>query len=238
MYRSACKAWHYTSVNERRDSWPFEHVAGFVAPNGIDVEQYAIDRDGAYEAVVSEWPECAGYRYVLFLGRLHAKKRLDLLLEAFLEAAPNTHKLVIAGPDEGGLWNDLAKRFLTRPEHRQRVIRVGLVTGAKKSRLLAGASLFALASEHENFGNAVLESLAAGTPVLGSSHVDLVTELASEGLAEVADLNLAAWKDQLSSLLPRPPSEEFVQTARHWIAEHYGWDHVAKLIAREYESLT
>src|SRR5207245_24431 len=98
--------------------------------------------------------------------------RLDLLLQAFLAGAPREFKLVVAGPDECDLWPTLAARFL-KPSLAARVVRAGTVTGRAKIALLAAARLFALPSEHENFGNAALEALAAGTPVLLSPHVDL-----------------------------------------------------------------
>ena len=60
----------------------------------------------------------------------------------------------------------LAARWLRDRSDAARVVRLGLVTGNEKVLLLAGASLFALPSEHENFGIAPLEALAAGTPVL------------------------------------------------------------------------
>ncbi len=160
------------------------------------------------------------------------------MLQAFLEAAPDHYKLIVAGPDEQGLWEGLEHRYLGEQAQRRRVIRVGLVTGQTKAMLLAGASLFALASEHENFGNTILESLAAGTPVLGSANVDLVSELAEQGMAFVAELNAEAWKEQLQSILQRPPAAEFARTARDWVADRYSWACIARRITAEYGKLT
>src|SRR5205823_3603659 len=121
----------------------------------------------------------------LFLGRLHPKKRVDFLLEAFLDAAPQECKLVIAGPDECSLWKPLAARFLSDTAAARRVLRMGTVSGKDKVALLAGAALFALPSEHENFGIAALEALAAGTPVLLSPHVDLAESVLAADLGNV-----------------------------------------------------
>src|SRR5205085_6408882 len=143
---------------------------------------------------------------------------LDLLLAAFLSGAPSQFKLVVAGPDECGLWDALAANL--NPRSRERVVRVGTVAGAGKAALLAGASLFALPSEHENFGIAALEALAVGTPVLLSPHVDLADAVVAENLGPSVPLDLRLWKEQFALL--RTNAEELSETgerSRSWVCE-------------------
>ena len=233
--RRACTAWHYTSENESAESWPYDASPRFVLPNGIEPSDYALDRAEARETVRQMWPEIGDAPYVLFLGRLHPKKRLDLLLEAFLIGAPSGFKLVVAGPDECGLWATLAARFLRDPAAAGRLVRAGTVDGRAKAALLAGARLFALPSEHENFGIAALEALATGTPALLSPQVDLAGTASSSGLAFTAPLEVHAWREQFATLLGdcKPPTET-ADRARHWVAEHYAWDRIAGELVRRY----
>jgi glycosyltransferase involved in cell wall biosynthesis len=127
---------------------------------------------------------------------------------------------------------------LAQPGQAARVIRIGLVTGDVKRQLLAGARLFALASEHENFGNAVLEALAAGTPVIGTPNIDLISELAESNLAHVAEMNVEAWKVQLARVLDQAAeSPDFVRSARSLVADQYSWNRVTQRIVQEYEKL-
>jgi glycosyltransferase involved in cell wall biosynthesis len=163
---------------------------------------------------------------VLFLGRLHPKKRLDLLIRAFLAGAPPTFRLVVAGPDEGGLWDRLMGEQL-RNGVASRLVRVGTVGGADKVTLLAGARLFALPSEHENFGIAALEALAAGTPILLSPHVDLAAAAVDAGLVRTAPLDLEAWRQRFAALDEDASDEDSAQQARRWVSEHYTWDRIA-----------
>jgi glycosyltransferase involved in cell wall biosynthesis len=202
----------------------------------MEPEDYAIDRNEARELVRRTWPQIGDSTYVLFLGRLHAKKRVDLLLESFLEGAPRDFKLVVAGPDEGGLWEPLAARMLRRPDAVRRVIRLGTVDGADKVALLAAATLFALPSEHENFGIAALEALGAGTPVLLSPHVDLAEAAREAGVGYTAPLSVKAWRVAFAEILPNNPAQEVqAERSRRWVLENYAWSRIAGELSHQYE---
>jgi glycosyltransferase involved in cell wall biosynthesis len=237
MVRRACSAWHYTSAQEAAASWPGEGCH-FVLPNGIEAADFAVERTGAREQVWQRWPLLERRPYVIFLGRLHAKKRLDLLLNAFLAGAPESHRLLVAGPDEEGQWPPLARRFLGNPAVARRVHYVGPVAGNDKAALLAGADLFALPSEHENFGIAALEALAAGTPVLLSPHVDLAEQVERAGFGFTAPVQATAWGRRLAELLARPERlAALAEPARAWACEHFSWERVTDELLRHYESV-
>lgn len=236
MVRRACRAWHYTSTQEAAESWPWDDSPRFVVPNGIEPAQFLEDREAARALIRTTWPALGQAPYVLFLGRIHPKKRLDLLLHAFLASAPPAWKLVVAGPDECGLWHTLSARYLAGPAAAARVVRLGTVSGAEKAALLGGARLFALPSEHENFGIAALEALAAGTPVLLSPHVDLAVQVVEAGFGTTAPLDVAAWESALARELadPRVP-EELSARARHWVQTQYAWDQIAQRLVERYQ---
>jgi glycosyltransferase involved in cell wall biosynthesis len=238
MVRKACTAWHFTSEQEAQNSWPWDSSPGFVVPNGVEPDEFAVDRDEARQEVWRSHPELKDSPYVLFLGRLHTKKRLDVLIPAFLQGTPQPFKLVIAGPDESKLWENLAARFLGNPRAAERVLYVGTVAGAHKMRLLAGANLFALPSQHENFGIAPLEALAAGTPVLLSPHVDLANLLEGSGLSYTEPIDTKRWAARIADLLARSqPLPQDVESLRAWARESFSWSQVANRLIERYRSV-
>jgi len=94
--------------------------------------------------------------YYLYLGRLVAYKRVDLIVDAF--AAMPDRKLVVAG--DGPLLKALRARATPN------VHILGEVDAAQADQLMGGARAYVYAAV-EDFGIAPVEAQAAGTPVIG-----------------------------------------------------------------------
>jgi glycosyltransferase involved in cell wall biosynthesis len=121
---------------------------------------------------------------VLFLARLHPKKGLELLLEAWpaVRRARPAARLVIAG--SGAPRYEAALRRAA--EGVAGVEFTGFVSGDAKAARLAQADAFVLPSFNENFGIAVLEAVAAGLPAVVSSGVQLAPWVDARGVGRVA----------------------------------------------------
>lgn len=134
------------------------------------------------DAFLQAFPALRGRRLVLFLGRLHSKKGCDLLLRAFAEAtAGNEHvRLVMAGPDAAGAASEL-RAAASRLGIGQQVVWTGMLQGTLKWSALNAAEVFVLPSHQENFGIAVVEALATGTPVIVSERVNIWREIVADG---------------------------------------------------------
>ncbi len=123
--------------------------------------------------------------YWLFLGRIHPKKGVDLLIAAYARLAA-VHgaalpRLVVAGPcaDARYLGGLQERAALSCPA--ATVIWPGMLEGDVKWGALRTAEAFVLPSHQENFGIAVVEALACGTPVLISDQVNIWREIAADG---------------------------------------------------------
>jgi glycosyltransferase involved in cell wall biosynthesis len=145
------------------------------------------ERNSTKEAFFERWPETRGKRVLLFLGRLHRKKGCDLLIEAFSQVADRDARLhlVMAGPPQPPEWVDQLKGRVRALGLESRVTWPGLLQGDLKWAAFRSAEAFVLPSYQENFGIAVVEALACGTPVLVSKGVDIWPEIVEEeaGLA-------------------------------------------------------
>ncbi len=173
----------FTAEEERRaarESFWLYDAREEVVPLGIAEPPEA--KAGAFAAL---FPQAAGRRLFLFLGRLHAKKGCDLLLEAFAAVHGRNPEavLMMAGPD-GGMAAALRERARALGIEGG-VLWPGMLEGEAKRAALAAAELFVLPSHHENFGIAVVEALAAGTPVLVSDRVNIAPEIAAAGAGRI-----------------------------------------------------
>lgn len=101
----------------------------------------------------------------LFLSRLHPKKGLEDLIDAWGRVRPPGWELVVAGPDENGYAVEMRRR--TRDLGLGETVTFeGPVTDTAKWDLYRGADLFVLPTRSENFGIVVAEALASGLPVI------------------------------------------------------------------------
>lgn len=103
-----------------------------------------------------------------YLGRLHPRKRVERLINAFAENRELFEKceLKIIGADVES-YEQFLKAEVKRLELKN-VTFTGFLTGDKKDKAIRSLSCLALPSDFENFGNVVIEALARGVPVITS----------------------------------------------------------------------
>lgn len=173
---------------------------------------------------------------VLFLGRLHAKKGLDVLIEAFAIVAAEhaTVELVIAGPDAGAEAS--ARAAVRRLGLDARVQWAGSVSSAQKWSLLASATCFCLPSKQEGFSVAALEALASGVPVVLSEGCHF-PEVAEAGAGLIVPRQVEAVATALSAILGDPArAADMARRGRELVETRYTWPLVAARIADIYRT--
>jgi glycosyltransferase involved in cell wall biosynthesis len=206
-----------------------------VLPNGIEVPNR--NDSLSRHTLESRFPELRGRRWLLFMGRIHAKKGLDLLLDAWgrLHHAIAGWHLVIAGPDLDGSRPVLEKR-IAGDAQADSITLTGMLEGAEKEAALENADLFVLPTRSENFGIAVAEALAHGTPVVTTTAApwsDLVTHRCGWWVPPEAP----AIEGALRSAMILQPGDlaAMGQRGRRIAIEKYGLDPIARQMARVYE---
>lgn len=129
--------------------------------------------------------------FVLFLSRIHQKKGIDLLINAYKQYLIQNScdfDLVIAGP---GLETEYGTSLLESVESnntlKSRVHFTGMLSGDAKWGAFYNAEAFILPSHQENFGIAIVEALACGTPVLISDKVNIWREIEHRNAGIIAN---------------------------------------------------
>jgi len=218
-------ALHFTTAIERDLVAPLGLTApATVEPNGIHPDEFRDLPPRAEFRAVHSIP--ADARLLLFLGRVHPKKGLGLFPPA-LAALPGVH-LVVAGPDHDGCGNQV-RRQAEELGVADRVRFVGMLRGQEKLAAFAAADLFVLPSHQENFGNAVVEALAVGLPVVISDQVNLWPDVRDAGVGGVVPLRVDALTDELRRWLTAPELRaEAGRKAISWVRERYDWAAIAR----------
>ena len=128
-----------------------------VIPNGVD---RAVGATLAPMRRVAERE-----RIALFLSRVHPKKGVLELVQAWGLVAPVGWRLRIAGPDEGGHWGEVS-RLVARLGLGSTIDYLGPLDDEAKASQYRAADLFVLPTFSENFGLVVAEALGHGVPVI------------------------------------------------------------------------
>ena len=223
---------HVTSQVEADELRKFGFVlpAVCVVPNGVDLP--GIDEpEGAAAAEIRDLASQSPY--VLFLGRINWKKGLDRLVEA-LALIPDV-RLVIAGNDDEG-YRTTVDASATRAGVAERIAYAGPVYGAEKQLLLQRACAVVVPSYSENFGNVVLEAMAAGCPVVTTREVGASSIVLENRAGLVVDGNPGSIANAISALLSDTGSAAAMgQRGRKAVADRFNWDAIARSMESVYE---
>jgi len=193
-----------------------------IIPNGIDIPMLASKRR-------------VNSRTLLFLGRVHPSKGLDVLLPAWRAVQDRFPDwcLMIAGPDSGGYLKKMqhfaAQLNLKRTEF------VGGLKGTQKWEAYEQADLFVLPTYSENFGMAVAEALAAGVPAIVSKGAPW-KGLEQRKAGWWIDMGLDPLVTCLNHALGQEPDvlAEMGQRGRVWMQTEFSWEQIGAMMHQTY----
>jgi glycosyltransferase involved in cell wall biosynthesis len=223
---------HATSELEAREvarlGLPLPPV--YVVANGVEGEPWSPAREAelapAVRAALARRP------LLLFLGRVSWKKGLDRLVAALAEVPGAT--LAIAGNDEEG-YRARLDRAAAESGVADRIVHLGPVHGADKAGLLHGASALVLASYSENFGNVVLEAMAAGLPVAVTPEVGLAGVVREHAAGVVTAGDPPQLAAALRRLLADPEGRQAMgRRGAAAAVQSFGWGSVAARMEEVY----
>jgi len=204
-----------------------------VIPNGIDVDEF--QRPAAPGVMDDRFPELRGKKVILFLGRLHEKKGLDVLVRAFARlhgTRPDTH-LLIVGPDDG--YETDVRRMIGEAGIEGSVTLTGSLDGDDRLAAMARADVYALPSYSEGFSVGVLEALAAGLPVVISTFC-YFPEVETAGAGLITEPDVEQVGTALSAVIDDPGlADRMGKAGRNLVHTGYSWESVASSFIELYE---
>lgn len=152
----------------------FESASGFIATSEEEVSSIRALGVGGRIAMIPNGVECPssnatrrapdGVKHALFMSRIHPKKGLSDLIEAWSKLRPHGWILRIVGPDDG--HEKVIRSLIQQRDLKDLVKIVGPKYDEDRANEFASADLFILPTYSENFGIVIAEALSYGLPVV------------------------------------------------------------------------
>ena len=226
---------HFTSALEQQEASLLNLTSpSFILPHGLSIPPII---PNAYQRLRQHFNLPADEPIILFLSRLHPKKGLDYLIPALGKLSHYRFTFILAGSGDPDYENEI-KSLLVSEGIQNRTHLTGFIKGEIKDLLMQGADLFALTSYSENFGISVLESLAAGTPVIITPGVALSDIVEQQQIGSVAELDVNEISAAIQHFLDNPQeAKKMGDCARQFILDNYTWDRIALKMISVYQNL-
>ena len=204
-----------------------------IVPNGIDLSEY---ENLPYKGIFRKKHGIkSNEKIVLYLGRIHRIKGLDLLVEAFSDLVNKMEgaKLVIAGPDDG--FVSTLKTQIEDLKIGDRILFTGPLYGMNKLEAYVDADVYVLPSVYEIFGITLLEACACGTPVIVTDQCGISDIVEKVGCVVEYD------KEQLRDVIFKVLNDDglrqrFGEAGRRLVKEEFGWGKIIENMEKVYKS--
>jgi poly(glycerol-phosphate) alpha-glucosyltransferase len=207
-----------------------------VIANGVDipVDTRRLPRPG--------WMSDEPRHTLLFLGRIHPKKGVQELLQAWARVKRETPEiarawlLAIAGWDDGGHVAEVRALAAKLGLEAGDVVFPGSLLGDEKTAALSHSNAFVLPSHSEGFPMTVLEAWAQGLPVFMTRECNI-----PEGFASGAAVEITTDPDGLARELSRSLSCSDLpgigETGRELVKSRFTWVSIVAELRAVYEWL-
>ena len=191
-----------------------------IIPNGVDLTEF--EKSVPHGVFRKKNGITEDKKIILFLGRLHAIKGIDVLIKAFVQLIhdreANDIVLVIAGPDDGYLTT--IRSLVSQFNLQNKVVLVGPLYGKEKIEAYVDADIFVLPSIYETFPNVVLENYACSKPVI-ASNVESMKDIILHGKTGLLfqTCNAKELAEKITFMLTNPKTAKEMGLRAHKFAE-------------------
>ncbi|MFC1948658.1 glycosyltransferase [Chloroflexota bacterium] len=206
-----------------------------VIPNGIDLDEFQnLPPRGEFR---KHYGLGNDEKTILFLGRLHQIKGIDILVKAFsgLPASFGNIRLVIAGPDDGYL--PALQRLIKEFNIEDKVFFTGPLYESEKLEAYVDADMFVLPSIYETFPLVILEACACGLPVVVTDRCGIANMIDGQiGLVVPYDEKLLS-RAIVRMLDDDKMRREFGERGKLLVLQQLNWSMISERVERVYQTL-
>ena len=209
-----------------------------IVPLGINLEEY--ENLPEYGKFKSKFHIDNDDKLILFIGRLHEIKGLDLLIEAFDDLVKNEDdgyadniKLAIVGPDDGYL--SILEEKIRESSIEDNVIVAGPLYKEEKQEALVDCDLFVMPSRYESFTTSGLEAMACSKPLVLTKN-NHIHDWVDGNVGIACDDNKDSLRKAIEKLLfDEDLASVYGENGRKLIEEKYNWDIINEQILEIYK---
>lgn len=207
-----------------------------VVPNGVDLEKFRISnfefRNNFKFQITNDLKISEGVKLIITVSRLVKKNGVGDLVKS-MEFLPEDYHLLIAG--SGELESELKEIA------NDRVHFLGNISHDELSKYFSMSDVFCRPSLSEGLGNAFLEAMAIGVPVIGTN-VGGIPDFLEDGktgwFCEVRNPKSIA--EKIKYILDEKHKEEVskvTENARKMVEEKYNWDLITDKMKNIFDNL-
>jgi len=173
----------------------------------------------------------------IFLSRIHKKKGLDILIDAWANSSHDNWKMIIVGPEEDSYYNIVKQRIKVHGLEDD-IQLVGELYGHDKQKALFNSSLFILPSYSENFGLVISEALMSGLPVITTNKTPWLN-LQEIGCGWTISPEINELVEALEEATKMTPAElrSMGQIGRNWMIDKFTWKNFGKNLMSIYSNI-
>jgi glycosyltransferase involved in cell wall biosynthesis len=205
-----------------------------IIPNGIDLSEY--DNLPKREEFRKKYSISDDEKIILYLGRIHKIKGIDLLVEAFSDSIKELDevRLVIVGPDDGFL--STLKRQIEDLKIGDKILFTGPLYGRDKLRAYIDADVYVLPSVYEAFPNTVLEACACGRAVVVTDRCG-IADVVDGVVGRVVEYDKNQLRDAIFEILNDDELRiRFEEETKKLVREYFSWADIVKKVEEVYET--
>jgi len=206
-----------------------------IIPNGIDkLPHYEPDAKGMFKRL---YDIPSNFQVILYLGRLHKSKGIDLLIESFAETKKTLQnvKLVIIGPDDG--FKDTLIHLIDRYQIKKDVLLLNFISENEKFSAFFDADVF-VTPRFSGFPITFLEACACGTPIITTTNGDDLGWI-DNNVGFVVDYDKYQLHDKINEILTNESlKKKFGDEGKKLIIDRFNWVKIVSAIERTYEKIS